>query len=89
MVGELIQGALNEFRDENDASDPIATLGRFVGRGFELEALNETLEIAGDMGGGLDGFIQDATPAPGAAPTVKTTIDPAFASGPSFGNSPT
>ncbi len=85
MVGELIQGALNEIRDENDASDPLATLGRFVGKGFELGALNETLEIAGDMGGGLAGILPDVEPAPEMAPAMKTDIDPAFATGPSFG----
>lgn len=85
MVGELIQGALNEIRDENDASDPLATLGRFVGKGFELGALNETLEIAGDMDGGLAGILPDADPALEVAPAVKVEVDPAFATGPSFG----
>ena len=90
MVGELIQGITNEIRDEHDASDPLTTLGRFVGKGFELGALNETLEIAGDMGGGLAGILPEVDVQPQLDNTLNasldTTIDPMFANGPSFNN---
>ena len=91
MVGELIQGAVNEFRDEHDASDPLTTVGRFVGSAFDLEAMSELVEIAGNMDGGLDGVLPEVEPAPDLQLAQNNTntmngIDPMMASGPSFGN---
>lgn len=64
MAGELVQGILGEFRDPEDASDPLSTLGRFVGTGMDLAAMGEVVEIAGDIGGGLAFGAPDTTPAP-------------------------
>ena len=85
MVGELIQGIKNELSDPNDASDPLNTVGRFVGAGIAVGAWGEMLEIAGDMEGGLAGLVTDPVPQPAMDPQLNTTVDPMMASGPSFG----
>lgn len=89
MVGELIQGAISEFRDDNDASDPLATVGRFVGAAFDLEVMSEVVEIAGNMEGGLDGVFPETEQTPALDNTLnninKTNVDPMFANGPTFG----
>ncbi|MBL4804791.1 MAG: hypothetical protein JKY71_07990 [Alphaproteobacteria bacterium] len=86
MVGELIQSGLDELRDPNDASDPLTTVGRFVGIGIEMEAWGEMLEIAGDMDGGVGGILPEVEPQPQLAQNLDTSIDPMMAKGPSFGS---
>lgn len=86
MVGELIQGGLDELRDPNDTSDPVNTVQVFVGADIEFHSWGEMLEIAGDMGGGLDGILPEPAPQPEIYPQLNTTIDPMMAKGPSFGN---
>lgn len=63
MVGELLQGMVNELRDPNDASDPLSTVGRFIGTGIDMAAMGAAVEVVGGIDGGVS-----MGPAPVAQP---------------------